>query len=169
MIIDVDCSFRERPTVDSVSNTQGRCDAIESSTLPRAGERVLLCGLATPTKNRLSSRKEALVCLALLALAPLPPSFVCAGTVVPSWVQRYHGPTEQAASPIALAVDQGGTVFVVGTDPNLDFGFDCVTVAYSSAGTPPWTNLANPSGMVQVSDLAFTNSATRFYRGARAR
>jgi hypothetical protein len=52
---------------------------------------------------------------------------------VPLWSNRYHGGNVYSIAN-ALAVDQGGNVYVTG------FSSTCATIKYSGAGVPLWTN-----------------------------
>ena len=58
---------------------------------------------------------------------------------VPVWTNRYNGPTSEEDRPNALAVDANGNVFVAGFSIRNGY-WDWVTVAYSAAGAPLWTN-----------------------------
>jgi len=70
------------------------------------------------------------------------------GAGVPLWTNRYNGSggngNDQAA---AMAVDGSGNVFVTGSSPSTNVpyanNFDYVTIAYSPAGVPLWTNRYN--------------------------
>ncbi len=71
-------------------------------------------------------------------------------TGVPLWTNRYNRPGGSDDRAIAIAVDGRGNVFVTGqscTKFNSTVFSDhrYATVAYSSAGTPLWTNLYNGS------------------------
>src|SRR5207249_7801741 len=60
---------------------------------------------------------------------------------IPLWTNRYIAPGGQAA-PQALAVDASGKVFVTGYTTAATNGYgDYLTLAYSSAGVPLWTNV----------------------------
>ncbi len=64
-----------------------------------------------------------------------------AGPVVQAWLQRYIGPANQGG-PHALAVDQSnGNVYVTGYTVTTNGSSTYATIAYSSHGTPLWTNL----------------------------
>jgi hypothetical protein len=83
-----------------------------------------------------------LVCLNLMA------SRAQAQGGVPLWTNRYHGPTNSYSEGKAVAVDGSGNVFVTGylgvVVSNLVVGdhvdSDYVTIKYSNAGVPLWTN-----------------------------
>jgi len=59
------------------------------------------------------------------------------------WVQRYDGPASGSDNAFSMAVDSGGNVFVTGESPGVGTGSDIVTLKYSSAGVPLWTNRYN--------------------------
>jgi hypothetical protein len=67
---------------------------------------------------------------------------------IPLWTNRYHGPTNSYSEAKAMVVDGDGNVFVTGylgvVVSNLVVGdhvdFDYVTIKYSNAGVPLWTN-----------------------------
>jgi hypothetical protein len=70
---------------------------------------------------------------------------------IEAWVQRYNGLGNGDDFARALAVDANGNVFVTGTSYGGDpayggSGNDFMTIAYSSAGVPLWTNLYNGPG-----------------------
>ena len=68
---------------------------------------------------------------------------------VQAWVQRCNGPANDRGEHIdrnsALVVDGNGQVFVSGSSWN-GTNHDYMTIKYSAAGTPCWTNLFNVSG-----------------------
>jgi len=63
---------------------------------------------------------------------------------VPLWTNRYDGPVHGSDSATAIAVDRSGNVFVTGDSwngrSNDDRSKDYLTLKYSSAGVPLWTN-----------------------------
>ena len=65
---------------------------------------------------------------------------------MPLWTNRYNGPGNGSDTATAVAVDGSNNVIVTG------FGFvsgvvrDYVTIKYSSAGAPIWTNRYNGLG-----------------------
>jgi hypothetical protein len=58
---------------------------------------------------------------------------------VPLWTNSYNGPQSQAA-PADIAVDRSGNVIVTGYSLESGGNFDYLTIAYSGAGMPLWTN-----------------------------
>src|SRR5262249_10723365 len=81
------------------------------------------------------------------------------GAGVPLWTNRYNGQLNGLDGAFAIGLDTNGNVFVTGrSDAN---GGDCgsldyVTIKYSGAGVPLWTNRYNgpASGSDQASALA---------------
>ncbi len=65
---------------------------------------------------------------------------------VPLWTNRYNGPGNDYEQPRAVAVDNTGNVFVAGYSTGSGTGYDYATVAYTSSGTPLWTNRYNGTG-----------------------
>jgi hypothetical protein len=68
------------------------------------------------------------------------------------WTNRYAGSGSGWDIARAAAVDESGNVYVTGNSVNGD-GYDYVTVAYSGAGIPLWTNHYNGPGNEE--DLAY--------------
>jgi hypothetical protein len=58
----------------------------------------------------------------------------------PLWTNRYDGPANGEDVARALAVDYNGTVFVTGYSSSNGFNRAYLTIAYSGAGAPLWTN-----------------------------
>lgn len=67
-------------------------------------------------------------------------------TGVALWTNRYNGPANRYDGARAVAVDRSGNVFVTGYSGGGDGGGDCVTLAYTAAGLPLWTNRYNAPG-----------------------
>jgi hypothetical protein len=65
---------------------------------------------------------------------------------IPLWTNRYNGPGNADDSPSALALDAGDNVIVTGESIGLGGNYDGVTIKYSSAGVPLWTNRYNGPG-----------------------
>src|SRR5512136_1332287 len=68
---------------------------------------------------------------------------------VPLWINRYSGPGNGSDSANAIAVDGSDDVYVTGSSVGVSSGFsssDYVTIKYSSAGVPLWTNRYNGPG-----------------------
>jgi hypothetical protein len=59
---------------------------------------------------------------------------------VPIWTNLYNGPENYVDTPAAVAVDNGGNVFVAGYSLSSNGVNSYVTIAYSGAGLPLWTN-----------------------------
>ena len=59
---------------------------------------------------------------------------------VPLWTNSYNGPADGDDLPTAVAVDAMGNVYVTGGSQGLGSDYDYLTVAYSNAGVPLWTN-----------------------------
>jgi hypothetical protein len=64
---------------------------------------------------------------------------------VPLWTNRYHEPGNYINCASAVAVDGSHNVIVTGYSSN-GTNSDYVTIKYSSAGVPLWTNRYNGSG-----------------------
>src|SRR5205823_2419168 len=58
---------------------------------------------------------------------------------VPLWTYRYDGPANGNDSASAVAADSSGNVLVTGSSWNGTKN-DYLTLAYSNAGVPLWTN-----------------------------
>src|SRR5690606_31420637 len=61
-------------------------------------------------------------------------------TGVPLWTNYYDGPVDSSDSPIAIAVDASGKVFVTARSSDASDRNSFLTLAYSNSGTPIWTN-----------------------------
>src|SRR5690349_8809341 len=78
-----------------------------------------------------------------------PVPHACALGGLPLWTNFYNGPANYADYARAIGVDRDGNVFVAGysaNSNNFPYNYDYVTVAYSSAGKPLWTNRYNGPG-----------------------
>ena len=67
------------------------------------------------------------------------------GAGVPLWTNRYNGPTNNEDEATDLAVDSSGNVVVTGISLGYAYA-DYLTIKYSSAGVPLWTNRYNGAG-----------------------
>ncbi|HOX59442.1 MAG TPA: hypothetical protein P5205_19790 [Candidatus Paceibacterota bacterium] len=78
----------------------------------------------------------------------LCPSLARAETAVQAWVQRYNGPGNFDDYASAVAVDGSNNVVVTGTSDVSEGASNpgYVTIKYSSAGVPLWTNRYNGPG-----------------------
>ncbi len=68
------------------------------------------------------------------------PAVTRAETGFQAWVQRYNGPANGADKATAIAVDGSNNVIVTGESIDSAYYVDYVTIKYSSAGVPLWTN-----------------------------
>ncbi|HKQ37647.1 MAG TPA: SBBP repeat-containing protein, partial [Verrucomicrobiae bacterium] len=68
------------------------------------------------------------------------------GAGVPLWTNRFNGPANLTDQANAVAVGGNGNVFVTGTSYGSGLNLDFVTIAYSGAGVPLWTNRYNGTG-----------------------
>ncbi len=62
---------------------------------------------------------------------------------LPLWTNRYNGTGNGEDWPSSVAVDGSGNVYVTGQSAGAGSGYDYLTIAYSGAGTPLWTNRFN--------------------------
>lgn len=62
------------------------------------------------------------------------------------WTNRYNAIASGTSHANALVCDSAGNVFVTGAATGVGTSYDFVTVAYSSAGIPLWTNRYGTSG-----------------------
>ncbi|MBI5775241.1 MAG: SBBP repeat-containing protein [Verrucomicrobia bacterium] len=83
---------------------------------------------------------------------------------VPLWTNRYNGVGNYSDYANALAVDVNGSAFVTGYSWN-GSNNDYVTIKYSSAGPPIWTNRYNGAGNDYASALAVDVSGDVFVTG----
>ncbi len=106
--------------------------------------------------------------LAMLVLVLLPAAAYAQGGV-PLWTNRYDGPGTGWDVVSAIAVDSGGNVFVTGYSANSaspPYERDFVTIAYSNAGVPLWTNRYAGSEYGYGSAIAVDNSGNVFVTGS---
>jgi len=92
------------------------------------------------------------------------------GAGIPLWTNQYHGP-DYNDSPLAVAVDPSGNVFVTGQSFNGSLSWEYATIKYSAAGVPLWTNrytspVAGPDVAVAVAADANGNVFVTGYAGA---
>ena len=91
-----------------------------------------------------SRRSKSLAATSLLLAAGLliPATSLPAAPAVQAWLQRYNGPANGNDAAYAIAVDQtNGNVYVTGYSIVANYFPAYATIAYSSHGTPLWTNL----------------------------
>jgi len=72
---------------------------------------------------------------------------------VEQWVARYNGTGSSVDNAYALAVDEGGFIYVTGGSSGSSSGFDFLTIKYSSAGDTIWTRRYN--GPRNSKDVAY--------------
>ena len=86
---------------------------------------------------------------------------------LPLWTNHYSGGAQETA--IAIGVDNAGNVFVTGSSyrPGAPYDSHYVTIAYSPAGVPLWTNQYNPPGNYQdfATALAVDHQGNVFVTG----
>ena len=97
------------------------------------------------------------------------------GAGVPLWTNRYNEPGDGNSQPNALAVDAGGNVFVTGTSAATTYPYisDYVTIKYSGAGVPLWTNrysdgynIANAIAVDSSGNVLVTGQSTLYGGGS---
>jgi uncharacterized delta-60 repeat protein len=88
-------------------------------------------------------------------------------TGVPLWTNRYDDPVNGADVPTGLAVDNIGNVFVTGSSSS-GTSADYLTIKYSPAGIPLWTNRYNgaANGNDQASGIAVATNGNVFVTGS---
>lgn len=85
---------------------------------------------------------------------------------VPLWTNRYNGPGNGNDIPFALALDSEGNVFVTGSSAGTGTSYDYVTLAYSNAGVPLWTNrYTHSTDGNKVASLAVDLAGNAFVTG----
>jgi uncharacterized delta-60 repeat protein len=86
---------------------------------------------------------------------------------VPVWINRFDltGGFSFDDKAFSLAVDGSGNVFVTGYSVDVGFFYKCVTIKYSSAGMPVWTNLFNSAETAVGSSLAVDGSGNAYVTG----
>ena len=91
----------------------------------------------------------------------------CTASGVPLWTNRYDGPVHRDDRAIGMAADGQGNVIVAGYSTGISSHYDYVTIAYSSAGVPLWTNRYNGpgDGTDQATAVAVDNSGNVFVTG----
>jgi uncharacterized delta-60 repeat protein len=68
------------------------------------------------------------------------------------WTARYDGPGNAEDTPVAIAVDASGNVYVTGTSAGVDTEIDCATIKYNSVGIEQWAARYNRPG--NLDDIA---------------
>jgi uncharacterized delta-60 repeat protein len=65
---------------------------------------------------------------------------------VPLWTNRYNGPQNASDGSLAITLDASGNAYVAGYSTGSGGYVDYLTIKYSSAGVPLWTNRYNGPG-----------------------
>lgn len=88
-------------------------------------------------------------------------------TGLPLWTNRYNGPANNSDSPAGISVAGNGNVYVTGTSLGGSSYYDFATIAYSSSGTPLWTNRfdAGDQSLEVASGLAADGIGNAFVTG----
>ena len=86
---------------------------------------------------------------------------------VPLWTNRYNNSrANRSDGARSLAVDGSGKVFVTGYSEGIGDNHDYVTIAYSGAGVPLWTNSYGPNSTSDSPrDIAVDTSGNVFVTG----
>ena len=90
-------------------------------------------------------------------------AYSSAGTSL--WTNRYDGPGHTNDYAQALAVGDSSNVYVTGYSSGTTGSYDYLTLAYSSDGTPLWTNRYNGPGDSQASALAVDRNDNIYVTG----
>lgn len=81
---------------------------------------------------------------------------------LPLWTSRYDGPPQSEDKALAVAVDGNDNIIVTGYtgSPTNIFSDDFLTIKYSTAGVPLWTNIYNgPANSVDTAGFIFIDSS----------
>jgi hypothetical protein len=84
---------------------------------------------------------------------------------VPLWTNQHIGPVNISDAASAVAVDGNGNIFVTGVAYGTDGFYDYVTLAYSGAGIPLWTNRYSTGNASQASAIAVDTNGNVFVSG----
>jgi hypothetical protein len=113
-------------------------------------------------------KPRLVVVLACLSLSN-PPFCTCAQIAYQAWLQRYavSGSAPKTSEATAIAVDANGNVLVTGVVWN-GTNHNCVTLKYSNAGVPLWTNRYDGPGKLShvPSAIAVDQSGNVFVTGS---
>jgi uncharacterized delta-60 repeat protein len=72
------------------------------------------------------------------------------------WSVRYNGPRNLYDWANAIAVDNGGNVYITGGSEGIGTDFDCVTIKYNSSGQEQWSQRYNGS----ANSIDYANAIT---------
>ena len=86
---------------------------------------------------------------------------------MPLWTNRYSGPGHSNDIPNAVALDAQGNLYIAGSSVGSAGDVDFVTLAYSGAGVPLWTNRYGEQGWVgdTARAIAIGGNATVYVSG----
>jgi hypothetical protein len=89
------------------------------------------------------------------------------GAGIPLWTNRYNGTGNDDDQATAITTSTNGNVFVTGWSSRGGANYDYVTIAYSSAGIPLWTNRYNGpgNGIDRASAIATDRNGNVFVTG----
>jgi hypothetical protein len=71
---------------------------------------------------------------------------------IPLWTNFYNGPADLGDYATGVAADSSGNVYVTGYAWRNEALRSCATLAYSSVGTPLWTNLYSGGSLSAITD-----------------
>src|SRR5262245_41201287 len=99
-----------------------------------------MCRTTTPMKTKLAT----IITMAVLLITELAALVPCAEAQIggiPLWTNLYSGPANDLLDDArAIAMDANGNVAVTGHSLDNSSGSDYLTIKYSGAGVPLWTN-----------------------------
>ena len=93
------------------------------------------------------------------------------GAGISLWTNRYNGTGNDDDQATAITASTNGNVIVTGWSSGGGANYDYVTIAYSSAGIPLWTNRYNDpgNGIDRASAIATDRNGNVFVTGYSAR
>ena len=102
-----------------------------------------------PRSSALARSARHLLLLGILALGLIGNTLLAADGS-PVWTNYFNGPGNGSGHSDdrgnAIAVDAGGNVFVTGWSESSGGSYDYLTIKYSAAGAPQWTNRLSGPG-----------------------